>query len=85
MAESAQHKLSFSELHQQIEGIAEALQSDDLSLEEAIDQYEKATAFLKLAQRRLEEAEQRVRFVEGSEERPAEEQGGSDESSKEPA
>ena len=80
MAESEQRKLSFSELHRQLEEIAAALQSDELPLEEAVDQYEKATALLQLAQRRLQEAEQRVRFVASGEEHPAEEQHERDES-----
>ena len=74
MAESEQRRLSFSELHGQLEEIAEALQSDELPLEEAVDQYEKATALLQLAQQRLQEAEQRVRFVASGEEHPAEAQ-----------
>lgn len=72
MTESEQRRLSFSELHRQLEEIATALQSDELPLEEAVDQYEKATALLQLAQRRLQEAEQRVRFVASGEEHPAE-------------
>lgn len=80
MAESEQRRLSFSELHRQLEEIATALQSDELPLEEAVDQYEKATALLQLAQRRLQEAEQRVRFVASGEEHPAEEQDERDES-----
>lgn len=72
MAESEQRRLSFSELHRQLEEIAAALQSDELPLEEAVDQYEKATALLQLAQQRLQEAEQRVRFVASGEEHPAE-------------
>lgn len=80
MAESEQRRLSFSELHRQIEDITAALQSDELPLEEAVDQYEKATALLQLAQRRLQEAEQRVRFVASGEEHPAEEQDERDES-----
>ena len=80
MAESEHNTLSFSELHRQLEDITEALQGDDLSLEEAIEQYEKATAFLKLAQQRLQEAEQRVRFVESSGEHSAEEHDDNEES-----
>lgn len=80
MAESEQRRLSFSELHRQLEEIATALHSDELPLEEAVDQYEKATALLQLAQRRLQEAEQRVRFVASGEEHPAEEQDERDES-----
>lgn len=80
MAESEQRRLSFSELHRQLEEIAAALQSDELPLEEAVDQYEKATALLQLAQRRLQEAEQRVRFVASGEEHPAEEQDERDKS-----
>ena len=59
MAESEQRRLSFSELHRQLEEIAAALQSDE---------------------RRLQEAEQRVRFVASGEEHPAEEQDERDES-----
>ena len=80
MAESEQRRLSFSELHRQLEEIAAALQSDELPLEEAVDQYEKATALLQLAQQRLQEAEQRVRFVASGEEHPAEAQDERDES-----
>lgn len=53
----------FEGLMQELEGIVARLESDDLSLEEAIDAYQRGVAIAKEGHDRLAEAERKIEEV----------------------
>ncbi len=63
-AAGAAADVSFEEALQKLESIVEAMESDDLPLDQLIHRFEEGAALAKLCQERLGEAELKVRRLE---------------------
>ncbi|MCA9245069.1 MAG: exodeoxyribonuclease VII small subunit [Phycisphaerales bacterium] len=57
-------KTPFEEAMRRLEQIAEQMESGEISLEEAVDRYEEASALVAHCRSKLEHAEQRIRVVQ---------------------
>ncbi len=65
-APTAENAASFEEALKKLESIVEAMESDDLPLDQLIQRFEEGAALAKLCQDRLGEAEVKVRRLEES-------------------
>ena len=65
-APTAENAASFEEALKKLESIVEAMESDDLPLDQLIQRFEEGAALAKLCQDRLSEAEVKVRKLEES-------------------
>ncbi len=65
-APTAETPASFEEALKKLESIVEAMESDDLPLDQLIQRFEEGAALAKLCQDRLSEAEVKVRRLEES-------------------
>jgi exodeoxyribonuclease VII small subunit len=65
-APTAENGSSFEESLKKLESIVEAMESDDLPLDQLIQRFEEGAALAKLCQDRLSEAEVKVRKLEES-------------------
>lgn len=63
---TAENAASFEEALKKLESIVEAMESDDLPLDQLILRFEEGAALAKLCQDRLSEAEVKVRRLEES-------------------
>lgn len=62
-AEALQEKLSVEEAFAQIEEKIEALQADDITLEDSFKEYQEGMKLLKLCHEAIEEVEQKVQKI----------------------
>jgi len=60
-------ELSFEEELDRLEGIVEKLESEEVSLEKALDLFEEGTALVKSSQKKLRESQLKVKKVLGKE------------------
>ena len=58
-------KPSFEAAISELEAIVNAMESESLSLEQALDRYQRGLELLKHCQHTLDRAEQRIRVLEG--------------------
>lgn len=65
-APTAENTASFEEALKKLESIVEAMESDELPLDQLIQRFEEGAALAKLCQDRLSEAEVKVRRLEES-------------------
>jgi exodeoxyribonuclease VII small subunit len=65
-APTAENGSSFEESLKKLESIVEAMESEDLPLDQLIQRFEEGAALAKLCQDRLSEAEVKVRTLEES-------------------
>lgn len=63
MSKKTTPEKSFGELEASLQSLVGKLESTDLSLEDAISAYEEACSTVKLAQERLDAAQQKVRIL----------------------
>ncbi len=61
---SAKATLPFEEALKKLEGIVEAMESDELSLETLLAKYEEGTRLVKICQEKLAEAELKIQQLE---------------------
>jgi len=67
MPRAASSPKSFEAAISELETIVQEMESGQLSLEEALARYQRGSSLLKFCQGTLDEAEQRVRKLEGDE------------------
>jgi len=63
-AEAAKGSLPFEDALKKLEGIVEAMESEDLPLEALLARYEEGTRLVKICQEKLAEAELKIRQLE---------------------
>lgn len=63
-AEAAKGSLPFEDALQKLEGIVEAMESEDLPLEALLARYAEGTRLVKVCQEKLAEAELKIRQLE---------------------
>ncbi len=63
-AEAVKGSLPFEDALKKLEGIVEAMESDDLPLETLLARYEEGTRLVKVCQEKLAEAELKIRQLE---------------------
>ncbi len=63
-AEAAKGSLPFEDALQKLEGIVEAMESEDLPLEALLARYAEGTRLMKVCQEKLAEAELKIRQLE---------------------
>ncbi len=63
-AEAARGSLPFEDALKKLEGIVEAMESEDLPLETLLARYEEGTRLVKICQEKLAEAELKIRQLE---------------------
>jgi exodeoxyribonuclease VII small subunit len=63
-ADTSKAKLPFEEALKRLEGVVEAMESDDLSLETLLAKYEEGTKLVKICQEKLAEAELKIQQLE---------------------
>jgi len=63
-ADAARGGLPFEEALKKLEGIVEAMESDDLPLETLLARYEEGTRLVKICQEKLAEAELKIQQLE---------------------
>ena len=63
-ADAAKGSLPFEEALKKLEGIVEAMESDDLPLEALLARYGEGTRLVKICQEKLAEAEVKIRQLE---------------------
>ena len=63
-AEAAKGGLPFEDALKKLEGIVEAMESEDLPLEALLARYEEGTRLVKICQEKLGEAELKIRQLE---------------------
>lgn len=66
MPKSASAPKSFEAAVSELEAIVQQMESGALSLEDALDRYQRGSSLLKFCQTTLTEAEQRIQMLEGS-------------------
>ena len=66
MPKSASAPKSFEAAVSELVTIVQQMESGSLSLEDALDRYQRGTGLLKFCQSTLTEAEQRIQMLEGS-------------------
>ena len=64
--EAARNSLPFEEAFKKLEGVVEAMESDDLPLETLLARYEEGTKLVKICQEKLAEAELKIQQLEKS-------------------
>jgi exodeoxyribonuclease VII small subunit len=64
--DAARNGPPFEEALKKLEGIVEAMESDDLPLETLLSQYEEGTKLVKICQEKLAEAELKIQQLEKS-------------------
>ncbi len=62
--DAARNSLPFEEVLKKLEGIVEAMESDDLPLEMLLSRYEEGTKLVKICQEKLAEAELKIQRLE---------------------
>ncbi|MDD2872985.1 MAG: exodeoxyribonuclease VII small subunit [Azoarcus sp.] len=65
MPKSASAPKSFEAAVSELEAIVQQMESGSLTLEDALDRYQRGTSLLKYCQETLSNAEQRIRMLEG--------------------
>lgn len=65
MAKPAKPPANFEDALAELEGIVQAMESEPLSLETALERYQRGVALLKTCQDTLVRAEERVRILDG--------------------
>jgi len=65
-SEAARNSLPFEEALKKLEGVVEAMESDDLPLETLLARYEEGTKLVKTCQEKLAEAELKIQQLEKS-------------------
>lgn len=70
MAKQPKIPTSFEDALTELEGIVQAMESDPLALETALERYQRGIALLKHCQDTLATAEQRIRVLDGELLRP---------------
>jgi exodeoxyribonuclease VII small subunit len=70
MAKPAKPSATFEDALAELEGIVQAMESEPLSLEIALERYQRGVALLKSCQDTLARAEERVRILDGDTLRP---------------
>lgn len=73
MAKQAKHPASFEDALAELEGIVQAMESEPLSLEVALERYQRGVALLKTCQDTLARAEERIRVLDGETLKPLDE------------
>lgn len=73
MPKPAKPSASFEEALAELEGIVAAMESEPLSLEVALERYQRGVALLKSCQDTLARAEERVRMLDGETLKPLDE------------
>lgn len=63
MPKKAEQPASFESSLQQLEQIVSRLESGDLALEEALNEFERGVQLARLGQQKLQQAEQRVQIL----------------------
>ncbi|EXU77024.1 exodeoxyribonuclease VII small subunit [Erwinia papayae] len=63
MPKKAEQPASFENSLQQLEQIVSRLESGDLALEEALNEFERGVQLARLGQQKLQQAEQRVQIL----------------------
>ena len=63
-SDAARNGPPFEEVLKKLEGIVEAMESDDLPLETLLSQYEEGTKLVKICQEKLTEAELKIQQLE---------------------
>jgi exodeoxyribonuclease VII small subunit len=63
-APNSKSTLPFEEALQKLEGVVEAMESDDLPLETLLAKYEEGTKLAKMCQEKLAEAEMKIQQLE---------------------
>ncbi|MEW8027540.1 MAG: exodeoxyribonuclease VII small subunit [Candidatus Thiodiazotropha sp.] len=56
---------TFEEAMKELEGLIESLEQGDLSLEESLKSFERGVALTRICQSSLQEAEQKIRILNG--------------------
>jgi exodeoxyribonuclease VII small subunit len=73
MAKPAKPPASFEDTLAELEGIVQAMESEPLSLEIALERYQRGVALLKSCQDTLARAEERIRVLDGGALQPLDE------------
>ena len=76
MAKPAKPPASFEDALAELECIVQAMESEPLSLETALERYQRGVALLKSCQETLARAEERIRVLDGETLRPLDESQG---------
>lgn len=76
MAKPAKPPASFEDALAELEGIVQAMENEPLSLEIALDRYQRGMALLKSCQDTLARAEARIRVLDGETLAPVDEDPG---------
>lgn len=75
MAKPSKSPASFEEALAELECIVQAMEGEPLSLEVALERYQRGVALLKSCQDTLARAEERIRVLDGESLRPLDESG----------